>query len=409
MKNYKIKFEEVSDVLKTTDYIINKFGPRLPGSEACIKAAGQLKKEYERCCDKVYENNYTQYPDSFFYIPSIIAFAYFLGIFFFFIPHLIYLSIIFYVIGLVYLITQFIFFRNTFDKLFKKYAGKNVFGIIEPRDKLKQQIIISAHHDSPYICNFLSSNQKLYSFRLFLPIIFYLYAFLTSILLLISKTIRDNSSYYLVSLIIICIGCLLMLPLFWYNNRKGSPGAGDNLISSVIGIKVAEIIKKNFNSFAHTRIIVLSSDGEEIGLKGIQAFINQNKDLLKECKTFVLNIDSIFKYKDLSLLTSDRNGTIKLSNQLANEIIDISNQLGYSVQKKKLPFGGGGTDAAHFAKEGIESTSLIGISTNMIRDGLYYHSANDIVENLDPAAVEATINIAVNFVLYKDMIMENTV
>jgi len=199
-----------------------------------------------------------------------------------------------------------------------------------------------------------------------------------------------------------------MVPLFWYNNRKGSPGAGDNLISSVIGIKVAEIIKKNFNSFAHTRIIVLSSDGEEIGLKGIQAFINQNGDLLNECKTFVLNIDSIFKYKDLSLLTSDRNGTIKLSNQLVNEIIDISNQLGYNVQKKKLPFGGGGTDAAHFAKVGIESTSLIGISTNMIRDGLYYHSANDIVENLDPVAVEATINIAVNFVLYKDMILEDT-
>ena len=139
MKNFKIKSEEVSDVLKTTDYIINIFGPRLPGSEACIEVARQLKKEYEKYCDKVYENNFTQYPDSFFYIPSIIVFTYFLGIFFFFIPHLIYLSIIFYIIGLVYLITQFIFFRNTFDKLFQKYTGENVFGIIEPSIKLKRQ------------------------------------------------------------------------------------------------------------------------------------------------------------------------------------------------------------------------------------------------------------------------------
>ena len=124
MKNFKIKSEEVSDVLKTTDYIINIFGPRLPGSEACIEVARQLKKEYEKYYDKVYENNFTQYPDSFFYIPSIIVFTYFLGIFFFFIPHLIYLSIIFYIIGLVYLITQFIFFAILSTNCFKNMRGK---------------------------------------------------------------------------------------------------------------------------------------------------------------------------------------------------------------------------------------------------------------------------------------------
>jgi hypothetical protein len=124
MKNFKIKSEEVSDVLKTTDYIINIFGPRLPGSEACIEVTRQLKKEYEKYCDKVYENNFTQYPDSFFYIPSIIVFTYFLGIFFFFIPHLIYLSIIFYIIGLVYLITQFIFFAILSTNCFKNMRGK---------------------------------------------------------------------------------------------------------------------------------------------------------------------------------------------------------------------------------------------------------------------------------------------
>jgi len=409
MKNFKINSDDLSDVLKTTDYIINTFGPRLPGSEACIKVAGQLKKEYEKYCDKVFEDNYTQHPGSFFYMSSIMVFTYLLGLFFYFIPDLIFLSTICYTIGLVYLVTHFIYFGNTFDRLFKKYPGKNVFGIIEPVDKLKQQIIISAHHDSPYICNFLSGNQKLYAFRLFIPIIIYIFAFVTSIFLLLSKPVIDNSTFYLVFKIIICIGCFLVIPVLWINKRRGSPGAGDNLISSVIGIKLAEIIKKNFNSFAHIRVIILSNDGEEIGQKGVQAFINQNKNLLKECKTFVLNIDSIHRYQDLSLLTSDRNGTIDLSNQLTNEIVDISNQLGYSIQTKKFPFGGGGTDAAHFAKEGIETASLIGISTNMIRDGLYYHTANDIVENLDKYAVEATINIALNFVLHKNMILENTV
>jgi aminopeptidase YwaD len=408
MKIVKINSKDVSDVLKKTDSIINAFGPRLPGSDACIQVAGQLKKEYAKYCDKVDENNYTQYPDSFFYMPFVIALTYILGSFLCCFHDFLFLSILIYFMGLVYLINQFIFFRDTFDRLFEKHAGRNVFGIIEPSVSPKQQIIISSHHDSPYICNFLTGHQKLYSFRLVLPMAFYLYALLTSILLTVSKAISKNASYHLISLIIILTGCFFTIPLFWYNSRKGSPGAGDNLNSSIIGIKIAEIIRKNFKSFSHTRLIFLSNDGEEIGQKGVKAFIKQNRSLLEECKTYVLNLDSIHKYDDLSLLTSDQNGTVNLSPKIADEILDISSQFNCRIQKKKLPFGGGGTDAAHFAKQGIESISLIGISTKFIRNGLNYHTEKDIVKNIDIAAVEAAMNIALNFILYKNMILEKT-
>jgi hypothetical protein len=113
-------------------------------------------------------------------------------------------------------------------------------------------------------------------------------------------------------------------------------------------------------------------------------------------------MDSIYQYEDLTFLTSDRNGTIALSTQLANENIDIAAQLGYSAKKKGIPFGGGGTDAAQFAKSGIEATSLIGISTAFVRDRLFYHTSKDTVQNLDLKAIEATINICLNFILQKE-------
>ncbi|MGD8781338.1 MAG: M28 family peptidase [Ignavibacteria bacterium] len=404
MNNIKINVEDVSDVLITTNSIIKTYGPRLPGTDSCIKAAEHLKKELAKYCDKVFETNFTQHPGAFFYIPTILAIAYFLGSILFVI-NFIHAALLVYFLGLVYLLSQFIFFGNTFDKFFRAKPGKNVFGIIEPSRELKQQIIISSHHDSPYICNFLRANQKLYAFRLFIPIIFYLFIFISIIIISFSNEIRENSSFSTVLFGSIVTGSIFALPLFWYNSRKGSPGAGDNLLSSVIGIKISEVIKKNANRLLHTRIIVLSNDGEEIGQKGVQAFINQNKELLNECPTYVLNLDSIFKYEDLALLISDRNGTIQLSEQLGDEILNIANQLGYKVTKKKFPLGGGGTDAAHFSKTDIKSISLIGISTDLIRDNMFYHTANDIVDNLDANAIEAAINIVLNDIYYKDSIV----
>jgi hypothetical protein len=52
------------------------------------------------------------------------------------------------------------------------------------------------------------------------------------------------------------------------------------------------------------------------------------------------------------------------------------------MQQKRLTRCGGGTDAGKFAKDGIKSTSFIGISTDLIRDEFYYHTAYDIVKTL---------------------------
>ena len=72
MTNLKVGHEEVSDVLKTTECIIDTYGPRLPGSDACLKVAVHLKKEYEKYCDRVVTIDYDQYPGSFFYMTIII-------------------------------------------------------------------------------------------------------------------------------------------------------------------------------------------------------------------------------------------------------------------------------------------------------------------------------------------------
>lgn len=407
MNTYRSDPSDIQDILEKTDSLIKTFGPRLPGSASCLQTADALKQEFAKYCDRVSENRFSLHPDAFFCIPTLIAATYLLSAIALFILHAGILSISMLGFGLLYFIVQFLFFSDAFDWIFKKKPGKNVFGILEPQGETKQQIIISSHHDSTHICNFLSSHQRLYSFRIVIPICFCLYSLIASIVLTSTNDIQTSSGFYLVTMIVFAVGCFFVIPMFWYNNKKGAPGAGDNLLCSVMGIKILEIIKRNWKSLKNTRIVVLSNDGEEIGQKGAQFFVKEMKEMMKECKTYVLNIDSLYQYQELALLSSDRNGTIHLSKALTNDVKGVAEKIGYAIGSKKFPFGGGGTDAAQFAKKGIQAASIIGISTGILRDGLYYHTAKDTVERIEPKAVEAVLNIIINYLTHNDRSLEN--
>jgi hypothetical protein len=67
-----------------------------------------------------------------------------------------------------------------------------------------------------------------------------------------------------------------------------------------------------------------------------------------------------------------------------------------------MVFGGGATDACELAKVGVKATTLIGMSTALIRDGLAYHTMNDTVDAIQPAAVEACLGIAWEWVHRRD-------
>jgi aminopeptidase YwaD len=400
MPLFRTNSKDVADVLGLTDLFIRELGPRLPGSEACLAAADRLKTEYGKHCDRVFTDDFDQAPDAFFYTPSIVAATYLAGCLFFMLPGRMILSAIFWIAGFLYFVDKYILFGSALDFLFHRRPGRNVCGIIEPEGPPERQVVVAGHHDSPYILNFLTRHQKLYGFRVVLPMCFYLYGLAASILLLWPGLAGAGGEAFLhVSRIVLIAGLVWVIPIFRVMSRKGSPGAGDNLVASVLLVKIAELFRTRIVPPARTRIVFVSTDGEEIGQKGVQEFIRRNRGLLGECATSVLNIDSVYRTEHLAVLTSDRNGTIPLSGRTAAKAAAAAGRLGIPVRMKKFPFGGGGTDAAQFAAAGIEATSLIGISTGFIRDGLVYHTADDTVQNLEPKAIGAAIDIAVHFIL----------
>jgi aminopeptidase YwaD len=309
-----------------------------------------------------------------------------------------------FILGMAYFVNMFAFLGRFFDPLFKKKPGANVVGTIEPTSDVRQAIVFCAHHDSSPVCNFFEKLPGAYAFRTFLPVVFYVVA--TGGAIVASASLFSGAVAWggrPALRIVLAAGVVFVVPVFRYFGREASPGASDNLASSLVLVKLAELVKSGtVLKPKHTRLVFLSVDGEENGQRGSSEFARRHKTELLGLRTFVFNMDTLARLKDLGFLKTDTNGLRRLSAPLTAEGLEIARGLGYLVKAVRFPFGGGGTDAGQFAKIGVDAVSLIGVSTRPIRKDIDYHTTRDTVDRIEPAAVEAGLNIAIHFALAKD-------
>ncbi len=201
-------------------------------------------------------------------------------------------------------------------------------------------------------------------------------------------------------LFIVLFGLLFAAPLFFFVSKKVSPGAGDNLNGSSTAIHAVKYFAER-HPLKNTRLIALSTDGEEAGRRGAIAYAKRHKEDLKSMPAFVINIDSVYKKKELAVMARDRHGLVPLSPELAGMCLDIASKLGYDARKITLPFGSG-TDAAAFAKTGVKAATIIAMSTSLFEEGHVYHTQGDTVDSIEPEAVEAVFDIVINTILMID-------
>ena len=234
----------------------------------------------------------------------------------------------------MYGISHFIFYGSLFDKLFPGKNAQNAVGIIDPENRTEQQVIIVGHHDSAYVFRYLKNHQSLYGFIMIMSIGSYLCGTAISVYRFLFMVISGHVLYSDVLMILVIILSLAVLPLFFFITNEPSPGAGDNLIGSVIAIKLSSIFGKDNPlkmNLHKTRLVFLSTDAEEAGQRGVKAYIRRHIRDIKSTPTYVLNIDSIYSYDDLTLLERDRNGLVPLSVLQNRKFHDIARQLGIEI------------------------------------------------------------------------------
>jgi hypothetical protein len=295
------------------------------------------------------------------------------------------------------MICQFGFYRHLGDALFPRRTGTNVEAVIEPAGKAERELILSGHHDSAPVARIFSGPfGALYPVAIIAP---YLFFGVELVLLLVRLSGSAEAAArpwvlpFLVAGLPFVAGYFFLVAL-----RHGSPGAGDNLVSSIMMVRLGKDIAGRRDALLRsTRIRIVSFDAEEAGLRGASAYCRAHAAGLKRLPCVHLNFDSLYRLQDLQVLTSDINGIVRLSRPLADRLVACAEEFGFPMRTFGMVFGAGGTDAAECARAGIASTSVIAIPTSIVRSGLVYHTPRDTVEHIEPAVVEACMRIVLRF------------
>jgi len=381
------------EVFDRTKQIIDKNGPRLAGSKSCLDTADDLYEELKTFSDDVKKEDFYVYQGAFLGWIRILVFSFLLGIIFLWLNFPL-VSLILAIISLLILVFQFFLYLPLLDKFYPKKKARNVYGIIEPNSNIKQQVIISGHHDSAHVFNFFIHQPKLYNLRTTGSIFFVILLIVLSIVLLIFK---ENVLVYYSINILLSLSFLLVGQMWFFKSKKIAPGAGDNMIASSIALTIGKYFK-SINSLKHTRLILMSFDAEEEGLRGARAYAKKHRLEFDQLKTYMLNMDCLYDENELFFLTSDLNDFVKLDENLANNLKNTASKLNIQTKTQKLAFLTGGTDAAELAKVNVSATTLIGMPWSNSKRSNVYHTPNDTLENVSEKATIDTLNILINYI-----------
>jgi len=393
--------------LKTTERLLQKFKYRIAGTPECRQAAHEIADEFRKSCDSVQEEAFPLHPKALWYVGKTVAVAYLLAAVCVVLGgYFLYLGAILCLLGLSYGLVQYVFYGRFFDRIFKSAGGCNVIGTLEPSDIAKHQIVFVGHHDSPFIFNFLERFQSIAFLRFLLGMLSFAwlcaYSFMVSVRQLLSG---GHQALTGLPLWITVAGLPFALQLFFMMSSAPSPGAGDNLNSSSMLASIAQYFHAERGKGAPlktTRLVFLSADGEEIGQRGAIKYVESRSAQLHATPTFVFNIDSVYRYRELTILARDRNFFCKLSDSMISDICGVASDHGLRLKRGAVPFGGGGTDAAPFAVAGIKATSIVGMPTGIFSKGHLYHTSKDTLDHIEVDAVRAVLELAAGYIRHVD-------
>lgn len=398
--------ETATSALTRVEEIIKLYGPRLCGDESTHKAAEYLKKDMENYCDTTKLETFKVNPKAFLSWVKIADVLYVISIILAWMNVPIFGALSEMLIVMYYVFENVLFMKFA-DRFFPEKIGKNVYGIIEPTEEVKNTVVYSGHHDSAFIFGFYEFLPNLFIIRaavgLLTPLVFSLAMFYESFLLFQSGQGQFNFFGEIPALsrkmnIFFLFYTPIALSSWNFVKNTGTPGAGDNLIASSIGVELAKYFSEHRPK--NTRVVIASFDGEEAGLRGARAFWDAHAKEYQDAYNF--NVDSPFFLKELTLLKSDINGFQPLDQKMVDDIIEIGKKNNLQVNQKDLLLLLGGTDAAEAARHGVRTTTLIGLPWTVGNYQPVYHTMLDKPENVEPEAVDGVFTLAREFILSKD-------
>ncbi len=392
--------------------VCTEIGPGCPCSPQERKRAMRAKEEMEKTADSVHVEEFRCAPGAyigwfklgalcavvaevFFYLSLNSPFAVLHSAIAFGLSVLIFMLLIF----------EFLMPYEFVDFLFPKKESCNVVGRIgAPPDggQPKRLIIFSGHHDSALQFRWLQYLKRGYYIAeatLILGVVILTTLLAIRLFALLAGVPVDWAVSLQITLSYTLLPVVVFFAVFFAESGKNGgkvPGASDNLAAVSIVLAIGRILKRHPELVpAGTEIRLVSFACEEAGERGSKAFVKRHLAELRSADARVLNFESICR-PQMSVFTSDRNGTLRNDPGFVATIADAAKVAGVPCVVRPFYFGGGGTDALPFSAMGIKATSLFSmkIPDQMVE---FYHQTHDNYDKIPVEALSNALKIAVAF------------
>ncbi len=379
-------------MLNLISEIIERFGPRAAGSVAEKNAQLFIADKCRELTEDVRVLPFDEYLDARFGKLRYYVVLYFISLAFYWLRPEIALGVS--AVNVFFLVFDLMMYRDVLTNFpGKKQTSSNVEATLEPQGEVRSTIIISGHMDSTREYTWW---YKLGEWGVKLTILAGVVMALQFVFNLIYVIYPFSFGKYVWILFLVLSP---MMIVYWgMHGKEAVPGAQDNLS----GIAIAFYAFKNFSNstekgkstLKHTRLRFVSFGSEEKGLCGSRAYARSNVEKLRAENAWLVNIDSVHVVNEVAIVEREwMNGT-KHHPALINGLKQSFKSQNLPLKSVGIPIGG--TDAVSFARLGLPSVTIIGMSASEY--DFTYHTRNYLIEHIEPQSLENTKAGVVGFI-----------
>lgn len=166
---------------------------------------------------------------------------------------------------------------------------------------------------------------------------------------------------------------------------SSAPGANDNACGVAIMMEIASILNK---CSSNRSLILIAFSGEELGLLGSRAWVNDNDEILSDTAASIC-LDGVGRGEKISIIFADEE-----SETLADLVFNMSIKLGFENFEKANNYRGlTGTDSGVFF-------GRVRVIRLWDEDRAYIHTIKDLPETLYPSHLVETAKLILASLFY---------
>ncbi len=173
---------------------------------------------------------------------------------------------------------------------------------------------------------------------------------------------------------------------FFMINRKGGPGATDNLTSVAICHGITKVLH-DWKKLGHpdfpknTEVKILICGCEECGLRGSTEFARRHSRTYNKIYTKCINFEGIENSEYLKFYTREDQTGSDMDPEIVSDLVQIAEELNIGYRLLSMPAMSGATDAAGLVRGGLKTACIEGMHNQDILN--YYHTSRDNLDMLN--------------------------